>query len=222
MTYFPGMATLIIIALIVGYRFLIQNPGKKNEELRAWEAQRRDELKRMLENRQERTLLDEFDEDAFWEIIDKIQTRAKDGYNFHLGLLRDYMANFSPSELIRLDNLMHRLLMENISRDLTAASTIIFKNSDIRFTILLMNILIFKGQFFFRNACVNPNLIIGKELTGLEDRIISDVIADVYTRKTRELIPEIPEPETPHEIEGDPWTQNQLPSRYRELWEAFG
>lgn len=219
-SYFPGLITIVVLVIVALFRFL-NAAGTKSQDEHYLDEIRKENLKRLLETREERTDLEEFDEEEFWKIIDTVQRRAKDGYTFHLGIFRDVLSQKEPAELIKLDNLYHRLMLENLSHDLTAASTLLFKSTSLEFTFVLMNLSIFRGEVFFKNACHNPNLIIGKSFSHIETRTIEDLISDVYTRKTRRLIPTRPEPAEPFEMPGEPWQEKDLPSRYPELWDAF-
>ncbi len=218
--YFPGLITIVVVIVMALIRYYNQASDKSDHDVQI-EERRKAELKRLLESRRERVDLEEFDETEFWKIIDNVVERAKDGYQFKLGLFRDTLSQKEPDELIRLDNLYHRLLLENLNYDLTAASTLFFKNSDMQFTILLMNIFMFRGEVFFKNACHNPALLIGKEFNNIEIRTIEDLISDVYTAKTHNLIPTRPPLAEPFKMPGAEWQEKDLPTRYQALWDAL-
>ncbi len=218
--YFPGSLALLAVLAITIVRH-IRSKQEQSDAVVYQEELRKRELQKLLESRQERCILEAYPEAEFWDMIQKATDRAKPGYTFQLGVLRDMFSVQTPDDLIRLDNLYQKLITENISYDLTAAAAIIFKNGNIPTAILLMNLFIMQGEIFFKNACLNPNLIIGKRLDHIEGRGLDDLLADLYLRKTGVLIPLIPDPEIPFELAGKPWRQSELPSRYAELWQAF-
>lgn len=181
---------------------------------------RKDILKYQIENREIRTDFEEFDEDEFWNLIDKSSENCRGSYKNQLGLLMDYFRKYESNEIIRLDNLVNRLYRDFINQDLLAASYIIFKTSDISATYLLMSVFMSKGRVFYKNACINPNLIIGKELNEINNITLPDTIAEIYKRKTDFLIP-LPIQDEEFEIKGDKWSERELPSKYSELWNSF-
>ncbi|MCZ4409011.1 DUF4240 domain-containing protein [Cryomorphaceae bacterium 1068] len=219
--YFPGSFALLVLLVLTVFRH-IQAKKQQSEEASYQEEVRKKELTRIIETREERTNDQKFSEERFWKMIDDTTSRAKDGYTFQLGVLRDKLSNLEKDELIELDNLYSFLIEENINQDLTATTAIIFGDGSPSAAILLMNLFIMQGEVFFKNACHNPNLIIGKSFNALEGRTIQDLIADLYFKKTSTLIPLRPDnDEEGFKIPGKPWKQKELPSRYPELWEAF-
>lgn len=210
---------LLIGALAYGvYKGLIEFKEEK-ETYESIEKQRKEELKELIESRRDREISEEYSEDLFWELIEKINKRAKNNYKNNLGILKDFLNKFSPEDLIKLDNLLLRFYRGALSHDLTAASTIIFKTQDIQATYLLMNVFILRGETFFNQAILNPNFIIGKEVQDVDGVIINDIIDELYFLKTKELIPLNDTKDI--EIKGNPWKEKELPSRYPELWSTF-
>lgn len=217
--YFPGSVTLLILLGLTALRHIRAN--KEQSEIADYHEEiRKKELKRIVETRQERQTKEKFPEEHFWKMIDDTVSKAKEGYTFRLGVLRDKFSTLQNEELIELDNLYDGLIQENINHDISAATAIIFGDGSTDATVLFMNILLMEGEVFFKNACHNPNLIIGKSFAAIEGRTIKVLIADLYLRKTGMLIPETAE-EVKFEITGEPWKQKELPSKYPELWEAF-
>jgi hypothetical protein len=208
--------------LIFCYRIYQKYNISKNDEeyyIRE-EKNRKDKLKKLIEERDFRVDFKEYNEEAFWEIIQKAQNRGGNSYKNNLGLLKDYLTELSPKELIQVDNLIERLFKDFINQDLYATSNIIFKTNDLSGTYLLMSIFMCRGEVFYKNACLNPNLIIGKEIIDFDGRIITGVIEELYVIKTNKLIP-LPETNTNFEIKGVSWTQKELPSKYSELWMEY-
>ncbi len=213
-----GIFCLIIISILI---FRKVNQDSAQDSFEEDEKKRRAELKEIIEQREERLNFEEFDEERFWAILENLRSRGGDSYKNNLGLFRDVITKYSPEDLIKLDNLMTRLFLKGFSYDVHAAAAIIFNSSESRFILLLLNVFMWKGEVFFKQAVLNPNLIIGKRIVDVEERIIPDIIADVYFRKTRKLIPLAPEDNTAQEMLGEPWNEKELPSRYSELWMEF-
>ncbi len=180
-------------------------------------------LYKKIKNRKPRIIITEADEKDFWNMIEKINTRSNNNYFNSLGLFKDYITNYSPKELIELDNLYIRLIRENINQNICAAAAIIFKSNENKedHTLLLMNILMTNGQVFFNQACNNPNLIIGKEFTDLRNRLYNDVIHELYLNNTKEIIPKFDDETLNFDIPGEKWDYEDLPIMYNELWRAF-
>ncbi|SFS81468.1 DUF4240 domain-containing protein [Lutibacter maritimus] len=213
---FIGLTFILLLKLYNYYR-----NKKTDEEFKLHqEYNRKYNLKVQLETREIRENFNEFDEDIFWDLIDKSSKKSRGSYKNQLGLLKDYFRKLEREELIELDNLVNRLYRDFINQDLLATSLIMFKTSEIRATYLLMSIFMTRGRVFFKNACLNPNLIIGKELKEIDDLIIPDLISDIYLGKTDMLIP-LPDEIEDFKIKGEKWTEKELPSKYSELWMAF-
>jgi hypothetical protein len=220
--YIPGTLGLIIVAgALILYLFRQYRPHK-TEEAQYAEQVRKSELARVISTRKDRELLECMEEDKFWELIEKSRGRAKPGYKSRLGVLSLILSNqMNEEDLLRFDNLHMKLIRENINFDLRGASTIIFGNEGIDFTVLLMNIFMFEGEVFFKNASINPNLFIGKQVEEVIGQTIEETVAELYFKKTNNLIPVYKSEEGNREIDGEPWEPKDLPSRYPELWEAF-
>ncbi len=219
---FPyGLAVFAIIIIGIQVYRHMRNREQKSEIDAYNDRVRKDELQRILETREERTEFENFPEAKFWSLIDEATQRAKKGYSFQLGILRDIFSRLTPNELIQLDNLYHSLVADNFSHDISAASAIIFKSTAPDAIEVLINIFILRGEIFFRNACHNPDLIIGKEVNSLNGVTISSIIGDLYFRKAGNLIPMYAGKMNPDEISGETWEERDLPTRYRQLWEAF-
>jgi len=217
---------IITIALILFGGLVAYYQRKDREEQMEYfqehqEIERKNKLKDLIENRETRTSTAEFNENEFWELIDRIRDRSGDNYANHLGLFKDFLDKYTPEQLIELDTLANRLFTEYINTDLRGAATIIFKNSELSFTYLLMGIFLSRGEVFFKQACGNPDLIIGKQIDQIDGRIITDIIADIYLIKSGKLMPYMPESDEEIKIEGEPWTERDLPSRFSKLWEAY-
>jgi hypothetical protein len=212
------LSSMVIVRLI--QYLLTRSENKKSDD--KMDFIRKHEIKMLIEEREERLDRSEMDEVQFWDIMDKIHNRSKTSFKKSTGVFKDIIYKFSPEELIQMDNLLLRLFREYINYDIYAASTIIFKTADLGSTIRLMNLLMTRGEVFFKNACLNPNLIIGKEFKDIDSRDFNDVIANVYFLKTSKLIPEVIYSEDEELIiPGEPWTEKSLPSRYEELWFAY-
>ncbi|MBI1288755.1 MAG: DUF4240 domain-containing protein [Flavobacteriales bacterium] len=214
-----GLLLGLVVAVVV---HLIRNhyTKKEQEELvtDAVETGRK-ELAEKIANRKVREDLSEYDEEAFWEIVDDARKRSGENYKNHLGLLNDRFFKLSSEELIHLDNLLTRLFDERISYELQAATYIIFKAADLHAIYVLMTVFLLRGRVFFNQACLNPNLIIGKEVAEIDGRSIFDLTSDIYLRQTDELIP-LPE-EKEITFKGEKWTERELPSKFSELWMHF-
>ncbi len=194
---------------------------KRNKRaISQFKEQEKIDLEELLKTRESRTDHIEFNEDTFWELIDDIFNRSGNHYRNFLGVFRDKLKNIGPEELVRMDNLINRLFVKNIHHDLWAASRIIFKDPKLGSAFMLMNVMMIKGRIFFYQACINPNLILGKEFTHIDGRFFNDIIAEEYYRKTGKLIP-IEMDETELIVPGVPCDDDELPSKFPELWGHF-
>lgn len=214
------ISLLIILLLYIIYRFFYQLKQEKDDKKSSF-VQNYLKLKNAIKNSETRVNYAEFNETEFWEIIEKINKRSEESYSNSLGLFKDFIVKYTASELIELDNLIQRLIKDNINQDLRAASTIIFKSDDINLTFLLMSIFMSKGQVFFNQACLNPNLIIGKQISGINKGMLWTVISDLYFKKTNKLLPLIKGEYLIDNIPDEECDYKDLPVRYSELWNAF-
>lgn len=214
-----GLILGLLVALII---HLVRNHYAQKEHQEFVEdavEKGRKELAEKIANRKERDDLSEYNEEAFWKMIDDARSRSGENYKHQLGLLSDRFFKLSGEEMIQLDNLVLRLYADRISYELQAATAIIFKTTDVASVYVLMTVFMLRGQVFFNQACLNPNLIIGKEVTDIDGRNVLDLLADVYLRKTTELIPTPEEKEI--QFRGEKWTEKELPSKFSELWMHF-
>ncbi len=191
---------------------------KKGEEQIDIERQK-DDYTRMVKSQKDREINTSFDEDEFWDILEGVINRSGKSYRNFLGLFKDKVRILSEEELITLDNLLLKLYRENLTHDLYAASTIIFKSEDLINSYLLMNVFMTKGRVFFKQACKSPELVLGKSFEDVDGRLINDVLSELYFAKTKELMP-IPVEEE-WDIPGEKWKFRDLPDKYPELWAAF-
>lgn len=214
-----GLILGLLVALII---HLVRNHYAQKEHQEFVEdavEKGRKELAEKIANRKEREDLSEYNEEAFWKMIDDARSRSGENYKHHMGLLSDRFFKLSGEEIIQMDNLVLRLYADRISYELQAATAIIFKTTDVASVYVLMTVFMLRGQVFFNQACLNPNLIIGKEVTDIDGRNVLDLLADVYLRKTTELIPTPEEKEI--QFRGEKWTEKELPSKFSELWMHF-
>ncbi|AEV33900.1 hypothetical protein Oweho_2943 [Owenweeksia hongkongensis DSM 17368] len=205
------LGTVILTAL---GRHLI----KKGEEQIDIDRQK-DDYTRMVKSQKDREIVARFDEDRFWNIIEEVLERSGSSYRNFLGLFKDKVRTLPEEEIIMLDNLLIKLYRENLTFDLYAASTIIFKSEDLINSYLLMNVFMTKGRVFFKQACKSPELVLGKSFEDVDGRLINDVLSELYFAKTKELMP-IPVDEE-WDIPGEKWKFRDLPEKYPELWAAF-
>ncbi|AOW21607.1 DUF4240 domain-containing protein [Urechidicola croceus] len=214
---FTSIIIFTVIVLLIHYfknKKLKEEDSKIDDKI---DAHRRKELKKIIENRKERRIIEEYNEDDFWVIIDKFSDRSRENYKNHLGLIKDELNKCQPEKLIKIDNLLNRFYKDFLSHELTAAAFIIFGSSDIKGTYVLMNFLMTKGRVVFKSNCLNPNLIVGKNLDTVVGWTLSDIISEIYINKTKELIP-IAKKVNINEIKGEVWTEDQLPSKFPQLW----
>lgn len=216
--------TILLLGSLIGVR-LIYNYITKKENEKVDEQQLlnyQQEMKTLIEEREERENFTQFPEPQFWMLMDEVYERSQSSFKNSMGVFKDLIKPLNPNELIQLDNLLMHLFKENLNYDIYAASRIVFKTPDLGATLLLMNLLMTRGEVFFNNACLNPNLIIGKTFKDIDGRVFEDVVAEVYLAKTKKLIPEVIPPEDFElKISGKKWTEKELPSRYNELWFSF-
>lgn len=211
-----ALLSALILSKVI-HHFIINRENRQSDEI--MDHERKLNAKKLLEERAERMDFSEIEESEFWDIMDEVQSRSKTSFKNSMGVFKDLIKKYSAEELIRLDNLLSRLFKENVNQDIYAASRIIFKTPDLGATLLLMNLLMTRGEVFFKQACYNPNLIIGKEFTDIDGSVFQDIISQVYSAKTLKLIPEVIYPEDfILKIPGQECTDKELPSRYEELW----
>ncbi len=213
---------LLLISFHLGKIYLNTYRFKKeDQEAEAlFEKNRKSELKKLFTEREERTDNSEYDEQKFWKLIDKINNRSKGNYKNFNGLLRDELNSLEHEEIVQLDNLIDRMFHERYSYDLLYASYIIFKKSDLDGVNLLMSILAFKGEVFFKNACINTDLLMGKLITNnKDDRILFDLTSEAYAIKTNKLIP-IPKTKE-LVLKGVEIEEKEIPNKYSNLWNEY-
>jgi len=213
---------VISLLLVFAYQMYLRFNPHKTEEAAYIEEQRKKEVTRIVSSRKDRKLTECLKEEAFWQFIESTRKSAKDTYKSRIGVLRDKLSNkLDPEGLIKFDNRYNAIIEENISQDILAAATIIFGEKNPYLAVLLLNIFMFEGEIFFKNACVNPDLIIGKDIKEFNTETVDGHVADLYFRKTNQLIPIYKPEEKEFKIPGEEWLERDLPKRYPILWDAF-
>ena len=212
----------LVLTFHLGRIYFIQTRFKKSdrEAEEILKKTRKTELKKIFTEREKRIDNTEFDETRFWSVIDRVRVKNNNSYKKFNGLLRDEISSLKTDEIIQLDNFISRLFSERYSYDLLYASYIIFNRSDIDGINLLMSVLVSKGEVFFKNACINTDLLLGKFITNNEDdRILFDLTIEAYAIKTNKLIP-IP---TQKELvlKGIEIDENEIPNKYSSLWNEY-
>lgn len=214
-------AIIFFWILVICYR-IYKNQSQKEED-QEFENRQAETFKnfqrQIIENQEEREDFEQFNEDEFWEIVDAVRKKSRDSYKNYNGLLKDQLMKLEPDQLVHLDNLIQNFFIDRYSHDLFAASYILFKRADIEMVNFLMSYLISKGRVFFKQASLDINLLVGKEIKIDDPRSILDVIQEVFVYKTGTLMPYIKMDQI--EIKGESWEQKELPSRYSEFWNAF-
>lgn len=213
---------LLIVAFHIG-RIYFNKIKFENEEKEAedqFEKNRKAELKKLITEREVRINKTEFDEDKFWIIVEKINQKCNNDYKKFNGLIRDKINSLNANEIVQLDNLINRLFFDRYSYDLLYTSYIILKKVDLDGMMLLMSIFLSKGEVFFKNACINTNLCLGKEINfNKDERIIFDLTAEAYAIKKNKFIP-LPKPKDII-LKGESTEENEIPIKYSELWNEF-
>ena len=215
-----------VLVLIIAFHIVriylgktkFENDEKEAEQL--FEKNRKAELKKLITEREVRVDETEFDENKFWILVDKVNQKCNNDYKKFNGLLRDKINSLTTDEIVQLDNLIERLFSERYSYDLLYTSYIIFKKGDIDGMILLMSVFLSKGQVFFKNACLNTNLCLGKEINYNEDeRVIFDLTSEAYAIKKNKFIPLTKPKELV--LKGEVTEEKEIPIKYSELWNEF-
>lgn len=213
--------TYIVWALLIGigiYKSVKRH--KEDKEVEEHQDRRRKaELKDLLENRKKRENFELFDKEKLWELIEGFDQKSNGSYKNQLGLFKDYLRKLSPEQLLEIDNLYDRLIKKGLNWNVVGASCIILKSGHIETVVILISWLISKGEVFYNNAILDVDLILKKEIKGLNELTHSDVIAEVYFDKTKELIPLKKEEDI--NIHGSEWKESELPSRFPNLWDAY-
>lgn len=213
--YLIIFSTSFIIAIVKAI-----NWNRDNREVSEYyETKRKENIKKLYEGRLKRELLELFDADEFWGIIDESKNRSKESYKNQLGLLKDKFHKLTPEQLLKIDNLIIKLVKEAFTWELYGASTIIFKGSDTTRFHVFLSWLISRGEIIYNNALVNKNIILNQKFIDIDGRTISDIISEVYYKKTRTFIP-IPDT-CDINLQGEEWQEKDLPGRFSEIWDQF-
>ena len=185
-----------------------------------FEKNRKSELKKLFTEREVRIDKTEFDEVKFWNLVREVNKKSNNNYKNFNGLFFDKITSLEVADIIQLDNLIYRLFSERYSYDLLYASYIIFKKGDLDGVNLLMNVFLSRGEVFFKNACINSNLCLKKDITYNEDeRIMFDLINEAYVIKTNKLIPTQIVKDIV--LKGEPVEEKEIPIKYSELWNEY-
>lgn len=214
---FQGIILLVFI--IIGI-FAYYNRKQEDEEaIEVFEKNRKEDLKELYENISIRENLELFDEEKFWELIDYTKDQSRGDYQNQIGLIKDRVNHYSTEDLVKLDNLLNHLIKEAFTWDLYGASSIIFKSQEIGNLVLLISMLISRGQVIYNNSLVNPNVLVNQDFGQIKGVIINDVFKELYVLKTNELMPEVKDFSL--DLTGEEWQQSQLPSKFPEIWDRF-
>ncbi len=214
---------LIPIAMILIFRFFkyIYDNKISKEADEKMNQNRKNEIKKLIKNREERTNDNIFEEKVFWEIIETISLKSKNSYKNFIGLLKDKLVTINSEELIEIDNLILDMYKKYLTKEIIGASQIIFKSTDIHFTFLLMNYLISKNQVIFKNTCLNIELIDKIKIENLIPITINDLIEDCYLILNNKLIPKSDVKKNYFENIEKLYSEKELPDVFPKLWMEF-
>lgn len=214
---------LIPLALILAVRLFnyLQELKVSKESDEKMNQNRKNEIKKLLENRKVRTNNQIFDEDEFWEIVTEIRIKSKNSYKVFIDLFKDKLLNFDPNKLIEIDNLLINFYQKYLTKEIIGASQIIFKSTDINYTFLLMNYLISKNQVVFKNTCINEELIDKLKIENLVFTTMNDIIGDCYYLSTRELIPKPNIENSSTKYPQKFYEEEDLPNIFPNLWMEY-
>lgn len=212
---------LITILVFRFFRYLYDLKISKESD-KKMEVNRNNEITLLLENRKKRTNNKVFDENEFWEIVTEIRKKSKDSYITFIGLFKDRLLKINSEKLIEIDNLIISFYQKYLTKEIAGASQVIFENSDINYTFLLMNYLISKNQVVFKNTCLKIELIEKLKIEDLTLTTINDLIADCYYLSTKELIPEYNIEEISIKYSENLYKREELPEIFPNLWKQYG
>lgn len=216
----PYISLILVLVFWLGRYLYTRYESKKGND--ALEQSRKNQYKKLLEERQIRTNINLYDEKKFWSLIDEIRIKSKNYDKQFYGLLKDSLLKFSLVELIEIDNLLLSFYHTFLNKEVNGASQIIFKSDDIGYTILLMNYLISKGEVQFKNTCLNNELLDKIEISELLMITLRDIIEEVYEIKSRKLIPKVDKENISYDIsKSSIYQEEELPSVFPNLWMRF-
>jgi len=208
----------VVFVCIMIYQWW-QSKKATKETVDIYENKRKKELKYLFENWEKRENQNIADESEFWELISTTKERSKGNYKNQLGLLKDKFNTMSEDEILELDNLLFELYKKGYNWELFGVSSIIHKDRNSNHLFHLISWIISRGESFYFDSLINVNLILKEEFVGMDDQLITDVLAESYYHKTKKLIPESNTDD--FQLNGEEWSNNELPKRFPKIWDKY-
>lgn len=112
-TLYSILFVFLLVVLAINH---FRSKKEEKESFEKSEELRKGQLKKLVTERESRTIKTEFNEERFWKLIDQIRTRSKDSYKNFLGVFRDEIKGFTEEELVELDNLIIRLTLSIVNQ----------------------------------------------------------------------------------------------------------
>jgi len=179
-----------IVVSIIGY-FLNKKGDKEAQEIQ--NNTYRDEMKKMIEKREEISITDikDIEEDEFWQVLEKNNKRAQNSYRNQIGLLKDYFLEKDENFILGFYSFYRKTMVNNSNFRIIGAFQII-NNSRIFIDYShFLSWLISRGRVLFNNAVNNPELICNIEIKDLSEITLEDLLIDCYISKTNKMFPKL-------------------------------
>ncbi len=188
--------TIIFIYIIIRLGIAFYNHiERENDDIEIKQIQEKifeKEKSKLIESQQERTDLEEYNENEFWDLIEEAKSRADDNYSRRVGIIKGKLSTFSAEELIKIDNLIYRLIIDGINLKMLAATKLILNNDDLFYLHQLLSIFMTEGEVFYKNAIYDPDMFHNRSITNLDLRLLQNFPSEIYLDKTKRLLPNIP------------------------------
>ncbi|NER15339.1 DUF4240 domain-containing protein [Leptobacterium flavescens] len=206
------MGTGIIIFTVL---FVISMVYSKTRDQNIRKKKKEERLK-FAKTKKERTNTNMMDEQEFWELIDFSLEKSNGFYQDQQKILIKSFKDFSPEQLIELDNRLMNYSEKLNSYEHLAAASILFGGYSTDLFIPLKQWVICQGRTKFYDILSNPDNLADLDYRKYDRYPLSISIGKTYESKTNEMLPVA---KINFELRGEEVDEADFPEKFPKLWE---
>lgn len=156
----------------------------------------------------------------FWRLIEEAKGEADGDLEEHVQILAQKLEELAPGDIARFQRILDETMALAYRWDLRAAAHIINSGCSDEGFEAFRGWLIAQGEEIFQEAVDNPESLVAVAEAHAACEEILMAPDEAYVAKTGAELEMADKSEA--EPVGEEWTEEELPTMYPKLWEAFG
>lgn len=169
------------------------------------------------------------DQINFWRLIDETRAQSQGYCDRQMELLQRRLVALSPEDIVEFDAILHKLLRQTYTQDLWGAAYVINGGCSDDGFLYFRCWLVTQGESVFQSAINDPDSTLAQVApASLPDEGSAEceellyVSAEAYQARTGADLFTLDRSDEAPALTGDPWTEDDLPIRYPQLWAEYG